>query len=71
MHIQYLYTLQFLEFDIKHLEKAVSGYKQICKDRMDQGEKGAWLEHREMEMIERKILDAKREAHKSGDAYLE
>ena len=65
MHAQYLYTLDFLEYEMFPLENAVREYKALCEARMKQGNVRARIEHEDMERLEKKILDAKRKAYRS------
>ena len=71
MHIHYLYRLEFLEFEMIQLEQAVKGYKEMCRVRVDQGDEHAWMEHRQMERIEQRIQEAKRDTHRSADDLFE
>ena len=70
MHVQYLYTLDFLEYEMFPLENAVKEYKALCAARMKQGNARAGVEHEHMERLEEKILNAKRKAHDSVDRWL-
>ena len=71
MHVQYLYTLDFLEYEMFPLENAVREYKALCEARMKQGNVRAGVEREHMERLEKKILNAKRKAHDSVERWLE
>ena len=71
MHVQYLYTLDFLEYEMFPLENAVREYKVLCEARMKQGNVRAGVEHDHMERLEKKILNAKRKAHRSVERWLD
>lgn len=65
MHVQYLYTLDFLEFEMIQLEQAIKGYKEICASRMAQGDQRARAQYAQMTRLQEKILTSKRAAHRN------
>lgn len=61
MHVQYLYTLDFLEYEMLPLENAVREYKVLCEARMKQGNVRAGVGHEHMERLEKKNIERQTE----------
>jgi hypothetical protein len=71
MHIHHLYRLDFLNFEMVQIEKAVKGYKEMCRVRVDHGDEHAWMERRQMDRLEQRIREALRDAHRSVNNLFE